>query len=126
VQSPSAADCATACCAPLPAAQAAKAAASQAFTAKTKFADKDSQAAAWAAVQHQLQTSFVAVLERVKRLQAERQLAFSKLLREAQQKGLEALNVDGLMRQLDYDAVCAEDEALAIAKVGLFCQFSSS
>jgi hypothetical protein len=83
------------------AAQAALAVASKAMKNAFRFADAASQAGAWAMVEKQLQLAMTAFLEHLKRQQAEQQVAFSNLLAEAKEKGVQAFDSEGLLKMLE-------------------------
>lgn len=93
--------------------QAALAAASDAMTDAFRFADAASQAGAWAVLERQLQLAMTAFLERLKRQQAEAQVAFAGLLSEAKKMALAALDREALLVEL---AEC-KDEAQVLQQV---------
>jgi hypothetical protein len=89
--------------------QSALAAARAAFKYEIEFADAANRGGAWAATERQLQLAFAALMERIRRQEAERQVAFGELLRAAKAAGLAALDVQGLIKRLE--GCTDEDEA---------------
>lgn len=106
--------------------QDALATAKSAFTASIEFADAPSRDGAWAAAERQLAVAFEGLLERIRRQEAERQLAFGALLIKATAAGLEALDRQGLLERL---VGCSDEEqavelvqvSSSIRSVGLLC-----
>jgi DNA-binding ferritin-like protein len=71
--------------------------------------------AAWQELLKQLQDSFTAVAERMRRSEAEAALELSKMLEQAKQAALKAFDEDGLLRWLEQQGLTDHAQAKAAA-----------